>query len=140
MVETTTQAGREDVEQFLLRPLTTQEAQYVTGLIRTAWLRLILALPTLPARMQAQEVHQDAVDAVVAEMVANVLKNPTGARSRSVSTNTSLSIDDYAETTQSTTQETIDRALTEGMLYPTESQLALLRPVRTGSFTIRPGA
>lgn len=128
------------VEQFLLRPLTPQEAPYVPGLLKTAWVRLVLALPTLPARLGGGAVSQDAVDAVVAEMVANTLKNPTGARSRSTSTNTSMSIDDYAETSQTTTQETVDRALAEGMLYPTDSQLALLRERTTGAFTIRPGA
>ena len=80
------------------------------------------------------------MDDVVAEMVANVLKNPSGARSRTTTTNESMSLDDYSEQTQTSTQETIDRALAEGMLYPTESQLALLRPVRAGAFTIRPGA
>lgn len=133
-------SGQQDVETFLLRPLTAQEAKYVEGLLHTAWARLLLALPTLPARMQSGAVSQAAVDAVVAEMVANVFKNPTGARSRTTTTNSSMSIDDYSEQTQTSTQETVDRALAEGMLYPTESQLALLRPVRSGAFTIRPGA
>lgn len=133
-------ADQETVEKFLLRPLTSQEATYVEGLIHTAWFRLLLALPSLPARVAAKELEQTIVDDVVAEMVANVLKNPTGARSRTTTINESMSLDDYSEQTQTSTQETIDRALAEGMLYPTESQLALLRPVRSGAFTIRPGA
>lgn len=133
-------ADQETVEKFLLRPLTSQEATYVEGLLNTAWFRLLLALPSLPARLAAKELEQTIVDDVVAEMVANVLKNPSGARSRTTTTNESMSLDDYSEQTQTSTQETIDRALAEGMLYPTESQLALLRPARAGAFTIRPGA
>ena len=67
-------SGQQDVETFLLRPLTAQEAKYVEGLLHTAWARLLLALPTLPARMQSGAVSQAAVDAVVAEMVANVME------------------------------------------------------------------
>ena len=133
-------ATAKTVEKFLLRPLADHESTYVDGLLQTAWFRLVIADGTIPARLEAGRLPQGAVDDTVAEMVANVLKNPGGARSRTVTTNSSMSIDDYSEQTQSSTQETIDRALAEGMLYPTESQLRLLRERTSGSFSIRPGA
>ncbi len=125
-------ATPEDVAPYLQRPLTDSEAETARGLLDAAWLRLHVLIPGLNARIDSGAVSADLVTSIQAEMVATAMKNPLGLRSRS----TTLSIDDYTETNN----ETIDRALTEGALMPTDAQLRLLRPAGAGAFTIRPGA
>jgi hypothetical protein len=80
--------------------------------------------------MEAGTLDPDVVASVIGEMVANVLRNPEGARSR----NTTMTIDDYTETNQ----VTIDHARAEGLLYPTDGMLAMLRENRRGAWTVIP--
>lgn len=120
----------EDVRTFY-PALTTSEEDRAKRLVQVAWLRLqIIPGLRLTARIGAGKLDPDVVASVIGEMVANVLKNAEGARSRSHT----VTIDDYTETEQ----VTIDQALSEGLLYPTEGMLKLLRVDRSGAWTVRP--
>ena len=120
----------DDVKMFF-PGLTSAQQQQAQSLLRVAWLRL-LVIPGLniKRRIEAGTLDQEVVSSVQAEMVANVLRNPDGARSR----NTTLTIDDYTETEQLT----IDQARSEGLLYPTEAMLTMIRENRRGAWTVRP--
>lgn len=137
MAETTTSTKL--VETMLLRSLTDEEAKHVDGLYRLASLRLRLLVPDLQRRLSAGTLDPELVDATAAEMVAVVLRNPDGVHSRTVTTANSLSIDDYSESSNTSTQESIDRARAEGMLFPTDRQLEALRARGGRAFTVHPG-
>lgn len=124
------QATVDDVKMFF-PDLTSAQVDQATALLRVAWLRL-LVIPGLniKRRIAAGTLDQEVVSSVQGEMVANVLKNPEGARSR----NSTLTIDDYTETEQLT----IDQARSEGLLYPTSSMLEMIRENRRGAWTVRP--
>lgn len=128
MVENT--ATIDDVKMFF-PDLTSAQEDQATALLRVAWLRL-LVIPSLniKRRIEAGTLDQEVVSSVQGEMVANVLKNPDGARTR----NSTLTIDDYTETEQTT----IDQARSEGLLYPTAEMLMMIRENRRGAWTVRP--
>lgn len=120
----------DDVKAFY-PALTASEQEQAQRLIQVAWLRLqVIPGLRVVARIESGQLAAEMVASVIGEMVANVLKNPEGARSR----NTTLTIDDYTETDQ----VTIDQARSEGMLYPTALMLALLRENRRGAWTVIP--
>ena len=120
----------DDVKAFY-PALTTAEQEQAQRLIQVAWLRLqVIPGLRIVARIDSGTLAAEVVASVIGEMVANVLKNPEGARSR----NTTLTIDDYTETDQ----VTIDQARSEGMLYPTAMMLAMLRENRRGAWTVIP--
>lgn len=120
----------DDVRTFYPGLTSAQEAQ-AESLIRAAWLRLqVIKGLRVVKRIDSGELPREVVASVIGEMVANVLKNPDGARSR----NTTLTIDDYTETEQLT----IDQARSEGLLYPTDAMLDMLKEHRTGAFTVVP--
>jgi hypothetical protein len=76
-------------------------------------------------RLPALEIVTPATAvAVCCAMVLRVLLNPEGKRSEA--------IDDYSYT--------IDSSRSTGELYMTDNELAMLRPPRTTSFSIVPGA
>ena len=107
-----------DVGNRLGRDLTDSETRRATALLDDATDIICQAFPqylTIPTRRATS---------VCAEMVARVLRNPNGLRSET--------IDDYSYT--------VDSALSAGELYMTENEEASLRPVRTSSFSITPGA
>ena len=86
-------------------------------LIDKAETRLLAAFPSIPARIAAGTLSVDLVAGVVEDMVLRVASNPRGVRS--------LSIDDYTET--------LDRAVSSGVLYLSPEELALLAgPMRAG--------
>lgn len=120
----------EDVRLFYPALTTEQEVQ-ATRMLRVAWTRLC-AYPGLRVRERIDDCTLDPelVASVQGEMVANVLSNPMGARSRDVS----LTIDDYTEREQ----VTIDQARSEGLLAPTAGMLEMLRQNRRGAWTVRP--
>ena len=120
----------DDVKMFF-PDLTSAQEDQAEALLRVAWLRL-LVIPGLniKRRIAAGTLDQEVVSSVQGEMVANVLRNPEGARSR----NATLTIDDYTETEQLT----IDQARSEGLLYPTASMLEMIRENRRGAWTVRP--
>ena len=124
------EASVDDVTMFYpdLTPSQTAQAE---KLLRVAWLRL-LVIPGLniKRRIEAGTLDQEVVSSVQGEMVANVLRNPEGARTR----NSTVTIDDYTETEQ----VTIDQARAEGLLYPTAAMLAMIRENRRGAWTVRP--
>lgn len=111
--------------------LTSEQEAQAERLLNVAWLRL-LVIPGLriASRIDAGTLDPEVVASVQAEMVANVLKNPEGARTR----NSTMSIDDYSETEILT----IDKARAEGSLYPTDLMLAMIRENRRGAWTVRP--
>lgn len=119
-----------DVKTFF-PDLTSAQEEQATALLQVAWIRL-LVIPGLNIRrrIEAGTLDQEVVSSVQAEMVANVLRNPDGARTR----NSTLTIDDYTETDQ----VTIDQARSEGLLYPTAAMLAMIRENRRGAWTVRP--
>lgn len=123
-------ASIDDVKAFY-PGLTSEQTDQAQRLIAVAWVRL-RAIPGLRivARIEAGKLDRDVVASVIGEMVANVLRNPEGARSR----NTTVTIDDYTETDQLT----IDQARSEGLLYPTDSMLVMLRENRRGAWTVIP--
>jgi hypothetical protein len=101
-------ASIEHVETFHPDLTTVQRAQ-AERLIAAAWVRLkVIPGLRIVSRMEAGTLDPDVVASVIGEMVANVLRNPEGARSR----NTTMTIDDYTETNQ----VTIDHARAEGLL------------------------
>jgi hypothetical protein len=111
--------------------LTTVQRAQAERLIAAAWVRLkVIPGLRIVSRMEAGTLDPDVVASVIGEMVANVLRNPEGARSR----NTTMTIDDYTETNQ----VTIDHARAEGLLYPTDGMLAMLRENRRGAWTVIP--
>lgn len=120
----------EDVKMFY-PGLTPDQTTQAISLLRVAWLRL-LVIPGLniKRRIASGDLDQEVVSSVQGEMVANVLRNPDGARSR----NTTLTIDDYTETEQLT----VDQARSEGLLYPTAAMLEMIRENRRGAWTVRP--
>lgn len=120
----------EHVETFY-PGLTTAQSEQAQRLLAAAWVRL-KAIPGLRvvARIEAGTLDEEVVASVIGEMVANVLRNPEGARTR----NSTVTIDDYTETDQ----VTIDQARSEGLLYPTEGMLAMLRENRRGAWTVIP--
>jgi hypothetical protein len=123
-------ASIEHVETFHPDLTTVQRAQ-AERLIAAAWVRLkVIPGLRIVSRMEAGTLDPDVVASVIGEMVANVLRNPEGARSR----NTTMTIDDYTETNQ----VTIDHARAEGLLYPTDGMLAMLRENRRGAWTVIP--
>lgn len=124
------QATVEDVRVFY-PGLTPEQEDQAEALLRVAWLRL-LVIPGLNIRrrIEAGTLDQEVVSSVQGEMVANVLRNPEGARTR----NETLSIDDYSETSILT----IDQARSEGALFPTALMLTLIRENRRGAWTVKP--
>ena len=123
-------ATLEDVKTFY-PALTTEQHEQAQRLVDAAWLRLqVIRGLRLVARIKAGTLDPAVVASVIGEMVANVLKNPDGARSR----NTTLTIDDYTETDQ----VTIDQARSEGLLYPTDGMLEILRLGGRGAWTVIP--
>ena len=111
--------------------LTTEQRDQAQKLIDAAWVRLqVIPGLRLVARIKAGTLDAAVVASVIGEMVANVLKNPDGARTR----NTTMTIDDYAETDQ----VTIDQARSEGLLYPSDAMLLILRAGRRGAWTVIP--
>lgn len=120
----------EDVETFY-PDLTAAQRVQAARLLAAAWVRLkVIPGLRIVARVQAGQLDAEVVASVIGEMVANVLRNPEGARSR----NTTVTIDDYTETDQ----VTIDHARAEGLLYPTDGMLAILRENRRGAWTVIP--
>lgn len=124
------QATLEDVRTFL-PALTSEQEEQATRLLKVAWLRLV-GYPGLKVRQRLDDgtLDIDLLSSIQGEMVANVLRNPEGARSR----DTSITIDDYTEREQIT----IDQARSEGMLIPTDAMLKVIRENRRGAWTVRP--
>lgn len=120
----------DDVRAFYPALAPAQEDQ-AKRLLSVAWLRLV-GRPglNLARRLDAGDVDPELVRSIQGEMVAAVLRNPEGARSR----DTTVTIDDYTEREQ----VTIDQARSEGLLYPTEAMLAMIRESRRGAWTVRP--
>lgn len=123
-------ATLEDVKTFY-PVLTAEQYEQAQRLVDAAWLRLqVIPGLRLVARITAGTLDPGVVASVIGEMVANVLKNPEGARTR----NQTLTIDDYTETDQ----VTIDQARSEGLLYPTDRMLEMLRLGGRGAWTVIP--
>lgn len=123
-------ATKDDVANVMLRPLSTPEENAAGALLLMAWHRLALLVPTLTKRIDARTLDQAVVTGVQAEMVANVFKNPTSARTQQ----RSFTLDDYSE--QNT--DTLDNAISSGQLFPTEQHLRMLAPTKRGAFTVMP--
>ena len=88
---------------------------------------------TVAQRVAASPEFADTVKDVVVEMVLRVLRNPEGARQKSVT------VDDATEST------TIDSALSSGEMFISDDELADLMgikkaPSRAKAFTITPSA
>ena len=126
----TNAATVDDVRTFY-PGLTSEQEDQAERLLQVAWVRLsVIPGLRIQARLDAGTLDPEVVTSVQAEMVANVLRNPEGARTR----NTTLTIDDYTETEQ----VTIDQARSEGLLYPTAQMLAMIRANRRGAWTVIP--
>lgn len=106
------------------RPLSSDEELVAERLLGDAWAELLVRVPTLEARLEAETLSSAVVTRVLASMVLRVLRNPDGKRIEA--------IDDY--------QYTRDDAVSSGVLYATAEELALLaEPGNTGAaFTISP--
>lgn len=103
------------------RPLTFDEQIVAQSLLDDAWAVLAARLTTLDARVTTGAVAAGAVVAVVSAMALRVLRNPEGL------VQYNRSIDDYTEGGRRAD------AVADGFLYATSAELALLRPVMTGS-------
>lgn len=118
----------DDVEAFY-PGLTDAQRTQAQRLIAVAWGRLqVIPGLRIVRRITAGTLPKEVVASVIGEMVANVLRNPEGARSR----NATVTIDDYTETDQLT----IDQARSEGLLFPTDRMLVMLRT--GGAWTVIP--
>lgn len=103
------------------RPLTSDETIVAQSLLDDAWAVLTVRLPTLDQRVTDEEVAAGTVVAVVTAMVLRVMRNPEGL------VQYNRTIDDYSEGGRRAD------TVADGFLYATPAELALLRPVVTGS-------
>lgn len=101
------------------RPLTAAEQIVAQSLLDDAWAILMARDATIDTRLSATPATLDAalVRAVESAMVLRVLRNPDGKRQES--------IDDYSWT--------LDTAISSGMLYVSDDELALLAAPFTGT-------
>ena len=106
------------------RPLTAAETTVAEALLEDAWQILLARVPLLQSRLDAATLDPALVVAVESAMVLRVLRNPDGKRQES--------IDDYSWTR--------DNAVSAGLLYATDDEVALLSPsgASTNAFTITP--
>jgi len=96
------------------RPLTAAELTLATQLLKDAEAIITARLPTLAARVTAGTLTSSLIEAVQVAMVLRVMQNPEGKRQES--------IDDYSWTR--------DNAVSSGLLYLGEDELARLLPGR----------
>lgn len=106
------------------RPLTDAEDSVAGVLLDDAAAILLSKIPSIPERVEAGTLDRVLVERVQAAMVIRVLSNPDGKRQET--------IDDYSWTR--------DNAVSTGLLYLAEDELALLAPVtqQGSAFTITP--
>jgi Phage protein Gp19/Gp15/Gp42 len=112
------------------RPLTSPETVVAQSLLEDAWQILLARVALLQSRLDVvPPATEPALDpalvvAVESAMVLRVLRNPDGKRQES--------IDDYSWTR--------DNAVSAGLLYATDDELAMLAPsgASTSAFTITP--
>lgn len=106
------------------RPLSVAEMAVVAVLLEDAWLILKARISGAEARLDAATLSPQLVVAVEAAMVLRVMRNPDGLRQES--------IDDYSWTR--------DNAVSSGLLYLSDDELAMLEPAGavSGAFTITP--
>jgi hypothetical protein len=114
-------ASIQDVIDRFERPLTTDEQRAGAKWLDDAWRKVKRNVPAVEARMalgQDQPGHLDTEDViqVLAWMVIRVLRNPEALRQWS---------DD-------TYNQTVDTALSSGLLYITDEELADLMPTAPG--------
>ena len=105
------------------RPLTPVEASVAASLLADAWAIMLARVPDVEARLSST-LSGDLVVAVESAMVLRVLRNPDGKRQET--------IDDYSWTR--------DNAVSAGLLYLSDEELALLGPsgAASNAFSIRP--
>lgn len=96
------------------RALTDAEDSVAQTLLERAERLLIGRIPTLAARVTAETLDVQTVIDVEAAMVERVLRNPDGKKQEA--------IDDYSWTR--------DNAVSAGLLYVTEDEIARLLPTR----------
>jgi hypothetical protein len=94
------------------RPLTAAERDVAQAFIDDSWAVALTQVPGIEARMAAGTLSVDIVVKVVSAMVLRILKNPDGLRS--------WSVDDASFTR--------DQALSAGLLYLADTELAELMP------------
>jgi len=106
------------------RPLSEDERTVARALLDDAWAIALTRRPSLDMDVANGVVSWGLAVAVISAMVLRVLRNPNGVRQ--------WSVDDYSETR--------DSAVSAGVLYVSDEELALLSPGGTGdgAFTIRP--
>jgi hypothetical protein len=106
------------------RSLSSGEISTAQAFLDDAWEELISRVPSVEDRLADETLRPGLVVKVVTAMVLRVLRNPDGKASEG--------IDDY--------QYTRDRALSAGLLYASDEEVALLSPVgaSTSAFTITP--
>lgn len=97
------------------RPLTVDESTVAQSFLDDAWAVVLSQVPGVEERVAAGSLRDDLVVKVVAAMVLRILKNPDGLRQ--------WSIDDASFTR--------DQALSAGLLYLADSELAELMPRAT---------
>lgn len=108
------------------RPLSQQEEVNGQAALDDAWAVLLFYASSVEAQIAAGSLSVDLVKAIVCAMVLRAVRNPDGARTRSVS------IDDYTESF------TLDSAVSTGSLYLSDDELRWLGATRrrSGSFTM----
>jgi hypothetical protein len=116
-----TPANIEDVSERFERPLTPAETTAATKWLDDAWSIVRLNVPGVEARMaiasgQPGHLETDDVVRVICWMVIRVLRNPEALRQWS---------DD-------TYNQTVDTALSSGLLYLTPNELSDLSPATFG--------
>ena len=106
------------------RPLSAAEQAVASTLLGDAWQILLSRVSLLSQRLDDTEVSEDLVVAVLSAMVIRVLRNPDGKFQES--------IDDYSWTR--------DSAVSSGLLYVTDEELAMLAPAgaTSSAFSIEP--
>ncbi len=106
------------------RPLTDIEDTVANTLLDDAWSKLQVRLPTLAARLTAEEIDSNLVVMTLANMVIRVLRNVDGKVQES--------IEDYSYS--------VNQAVAAGYLYISDEELADLAvtPGSGRAFTITP--
>jgi hypothetical protein len=117
-----------DVAVLLGRDLTAAEHDMVSARLDQASAMIRLQVPGLDGRIASGVLSSTVVAGVAADMVLRVVHNPTGVRT------TTRAIDDYQRS------DTVDSSRSEGALYLSEREAAMLRGRRSRAFSIIPSS
>lgn len=99
----------------LYQPLNTVEAGQVDRYLRLASNKLLMKIPSIPARIEAETLDADLVTDIVASMVVRAFRNPAGLKQHTIGPEAA----------------TYDDRAASGFIDLTAEEIALLSPTVT---------